>query len=173
MTTYSCSRIRTLRHEIARTGSDEARVAASAQEREAASVQVHAPLQSACTRCHTNPKSWVWARQVPGTSRPAAAQSKRRGVVLRSRSGTADSATQSALAVRPPNATRSATDASDALLNDPVPAGPRLRNTGRCREPMPRARRSLEIKRRASRSALFSGAARFGVSPGGRPASGD
>ena len=41
------------------------------------------------------------------------AQWKRRAVVLRSRSGTADSATQSAPGSRTPNATRSATDASE------------------------------------------------------------
>ena len=158
MTTYSCSRIRTLRHEIARTGSDEARVAASAQEREAASVRVHAPLQSACTRCHTNPKSWVWARQVPGTSRPAAAQSKRRGVVLRSRSGKSpapptrrrsphqalEPQTQRAQPRTPVN-----NDPLSSTLEDLVPARPSLRNTGRYREPKPRPRRGLETKHSA------------------------
>ena len=89
----------------------------------------------------------------PAPHAPQRPSRSARAVVLRSRSGTADSATQSAdsaPAVRPPNATRSVTDASDASLNDPVPAGPKLGNTGRCREPKPRPRRGLETKRRAS-----------------------
>ena len=95
-----------------------------------------------------------------GPQRPVAAlgegppdqASKRRAVVLRS--GTADSATRTAKGPRPSNATRSATDASDASLNDPVPARPRLRNTGRGRKPKPRPRRGLETKHGAKRSRL-------------------
>ena len=48
------------------------------------------------------------------------------------------SATRTAKGSQPSNATRSATDASDAFLSDPVPARPRLRNTGLCRKPKPR-----------------------------------
>ena len=156
MTTYSCSRIRTLRHEIARTGSDEARVAASARgRRESPSPR------PAAKRLHTNPKARVWPRQAPGTSRPAAAQWRppelsgsagplfsAAAVAPRTRRRSPHQAlepqTQRAQPRTPVN-----NDPLSSTLEDLVPARPSLRNTGRYREPKPRPRRGLETKHSA------------------------